>query len=612
MNNLLRRCENLFMFNSNTSRQIFLIQLCIGVLMTFCTLGKSQNCNEAELDRHYNQMQQYIAQLNAAKAITYSDSIVPILNKKKLQHCEKTYWILLERAEALELNAMYENALNLGYDIVRKAEKNEWWKLLAYAYISLSRVNEMIGRDGECKIQLQEARNIINVHKLDTVYPAFCLRYASYHRIYGDQDSARIYAMQSIGMGQKYGVDRSVFDGYLLMGILSEDLDTSIHYFQKAVDIFAERGDFHGAASQSVNIASRLMNAGRNEEAWEVINQSERYLSRIEEKTTNYFRILSKIQHQRQSIFEAQGKLDSSYHYLKLAYENDNKAQWYVNQEKITQNAIEFAVEKEKANVKYEKQISLILRIGLAIMGFLLLFLSWALYNNQKKRKQITLQNQTIISNNDSLNKSNQKQAILLSEIHHRVKNNLQVIISLLALEGTKSQNPSVNNLLEEIGSKVKSIALIHDQLYSSGDFEKINLNSYLNELCTHFQEFQSENYNFDFEIECEDVLLNLETVFPLGIICTELICNTLKYAEVKDQKLKIDISLKQINGKYIMQYKDNGVGYKDDVSGIQTQKMGLNIIQNMVRQLQAESSRYNDHGAVFSILFDEKKVSQI
>lgn len=352
LNNLQRRCSYLFLFNSNTSKQIFLIQLCLGVLLTCCSLGNSQNCHDAELDRHYVQMQQFIAQLKAVKALTYSDSIVPILNKKKLQHCEKTYWILLERAEALELNAMYENALNLGYDIVRKAEKNEWWKLLAYAYISLSRVNEMIGRDGECKIQLQEARNLINVHKLDTVYPSFSLRYASYHRIYGDQDSARIYAMQSIGMGQKYGVDRSMFDGYLLMGILSEDLDTSIHYFQKAVDIFAERGDFHGAASQSVNIASRLMNAGRNEEAWEVINQSERYLSRIEEKTTNYFRILSKIQHQRQSIFEAQGKLDSSYHYLKLAYENDNKAQWYVNQEKITQNAIEFAVEKEKANVK--------------------------------------------------------------------------------------------------------------------------------------------------------------------------------------------------------------------------------------------------------------------
>lgn len=557
-------------------------------------------------------MQVFIQKLEANKAITYSDSVLIVAEQNKLGDCEKTSWILLERSEALELNNKYEEALDIAYKIVSKAEKNKWWSLLAKTDISIARCFEKIGRSGDCLLYLNKAKEIIEEHRLDTVYAHYCLRFSSYHRIYGSQDSAKIYALKSIESGHKYGVFRAVFDGHLLMGIISTDLDTSIFHFQQAVNVFSERGDFYGAASQSVNIASRLINGGRNEDAWKAISQSEMFLTKTEDKNTNYYRILSRIQHLRQSLFESQGNLDSSYHYLKLAYTNENKAQWYVNQEKITQNAIEFAIEKEKEKVKHEQQFSQILRMGLVGLVFLLLMLSWALFNNQKKQKQITTQNQTIISKNDSLNKSNQKQAILLSEIHHRVKNNLQVIISLLALEGTKSQNPEVNNLLEEIGSKVKSIALIHDQLYNSGDFEKINLQSYLNELCTHFQEFQSENYNFDFEIECEDVHLNLETVFPLGIICTELINNSLKFGRRDDQKLKIVISLKQINGKFIMQYKDNGTGYKDVVSGTPLQKMGLNIIQNMVRQLQAESSRYNDQGAVFSILFEEKQVSVI
>ena len=555
-------------------------------------------------------MKVYIQKLESSQAIAYSDSILKIVEDRKLGDCEKTYWVLLERSEALELNKMYEEALNINYNIARKSEKNKWWSLLAQTHISIARCYESIGRPAECLQQLKVARQIISKHLLETVYPIFCLRYASYHRIFDNRDSAAIYALRSIEYGQRYSVARSVFDGHLLMGILSEDLDSSIFHSQRAVDIFYARGDFHGAASQSVNIASRLWNANRNKEAWQSIHRAEMYLSKIEDKTKNYYRILSIIQHQRQSMFEAQGKLDSSYHYLKLAYENDNKAQWFVNQEKITQNAVEFAIEKEIEKVKHEQQIGLILRIGLAGMAFLLLLLSWALYNNQKKQKQITLQNQTIISNNDSLNQSIQKQTVLLSEIHHRVKNNLQVIISLLTLEGTKSKNPDVNSLLEEIGSKVKSIALIHDQLYSSGDFEKINLKNYFHELCTHFQEFQSDNYNFDFEIDCDDVHLNLETVFPLGIICTELIGNSLKYGKVKDQKLKIDISLKPLNDKYLMKYSDNGPGYRDVTDGTHPRKMGLNIIQNMVRQLQSDSNRYNERGAVFSILFEQKQVS--
>jgi two-component sensor histidine kinase len=557
-------------------------------------------------------MQLYIQKLEANQAIRYSDSILQIIDDKKWSTCEKTFWILLERGEAMELNNFYEEALSINYNIARQAETNKWWSILAQTHISIARCFERIGRSGDCFLYLNKAREIITEHRLDTVYATYCLRYSSYHRIYDSQDSAKLYALKSIESGKKYGVDRSVFDGHLLMGILSTDLDTAIFHFQQAVNIFSERGDFNGAASQSANIASRLMLENRNKEAWQAIHQAESYLSKAEGKSKNYFRILSKIQHQRQSLFEVEGRQDSAYHYLKLATENESKAQSYVNQEKITQNAVGFAIEKEKEKVKYEQKISYILRIGIAALGFLFLLLSLVLYNNKKKQKQIELQNQTIITNNDSLNKVNQKQAVLLSEIHHRVKNNLQVIISLLALEGTKSRNPEVKSLLEDIGSKVKSIALIHDQLYSSGDFEKINLKSYLIELCTHFKEFQSENYNFDFEIDCEDIHLNLETVFPLGIICTELIANSLKYGEVKDQKLKLDINLKQINNKYVLRYNDNGPGYKNLHEGAQTQKMGLNIIQNMVRQLQGESSRYNDHGAVFSILFEEKLVSLI
>ncbi len=581
-------------------------------ILIWSTVCFSQNCQNTDLEKYHHQMQLYIQKLEANKAISYSDSILMIVEDKNLHNCEKTLWILFDRSEAMELNNLYEEALDIDYKIVRLAEINKWWALLAQTHISIARCFEKIGRSGDCLQQLDVAKQIIVTHELDTVYARYCLRYSSYHRIYGDQDSAKIYALQSIRLGKKFNVDRSVFDGHLLMGILSKDIDSSIFHFQRAVDIYLERGDYNGAASQSLNIANRLSKKNRYNEAWKEIKQSEFYLSKMEEKTANYFRLLSLLNEQKRLIYEHRGILDSAYHHLKLAFEYAKKSGWVVNQENITENAIDFAIEKEKEKFNYERQISLVLKVGLAGMGFLMLILSWAFFSNRKKQKQIELQNQLIISKNESLNQGIHKQAILLSEIHHRVKNNLQVVISLLTLEAAKSNNQNVDVLLDEIAGKVKSIALIHDQLYSSGDFEKINLKNYITDLLTYFQDLQVENIRFEYELDFENTFLNIETVFPIGIICTELINNSLKYAVTKKHNLKICIDLKLFNNKYILKFKDNGPGYKEKIETRSQQKMGFSIIQNMIRQLHAEYTQYNDQGAVFTILFEEKQVSVI
>jgi len=572
----------------------------------------AQNCQHPDLEDYHKRMQAYIQRLESVQAITFSDSVLQVVGQKNLNHCEKTFWILLERCEAQELNLNFEEALLNYYNIAKEAEKNNWFTLLAHTHISIARCYENIERSAECLRQLNLARALIYKHQLDSVYARFCLRYSSYHRIYGDRDSSKIYALKSIYLGHKFNVARSVFDGHLLMGILSTDIDSSIYHFQKAVDIMFERGDFHGAASQSINISSKLIKYGRYDEAFSVIDKASHFLSPMKDKSKNYYRIFSRIHNQKRDIFEKKGQIDSAYFHIKLSHKFEKEAEYQVNQEAINANAIEFAIEKEKEKTLHLEKTSRLYVVGILILAILLMIISWAFFIISKKRKQISKQHELIIQNNENLNDSLEKQALLLSEIHHRVKNNLQLVISLLTLHGHQSKSKIVKTYLDDLSKKVYSISLIHEQLYRSGDFEKIDIQKYLYELTSNFQILQNSNINIEFETNLDPIMLNLETVLPLGIICSELISNSLKYAQTKNENIKISITLKIAGSKYLLTYKDNGQGYPDVKFENSNQGMGFVLINNMVRQLQGDAAKYNHSGAIFTLLFEEKKVSVV
>jgi two-component sensor histidine kinase/tetratricopeptide (TPR) repeat protein len=584
------------------------------IVFSFSILStvSGKNCYDPGLKKFQQKMQSFIDEYKANAAINYSDSILNIILQKSQIDCDSYFHILLLRGEAYELNKKFEIALDLYYDILRQAEPSNNWKMIALTHLSIARAFEAVGRPAECNQYLNTARTIIYKHNLNEVYAIYCLRNSSYHRIYDNRDTAIYYARNSINFGRRFNVQRSVFDGHLLMGILSSELDSSVFHFREAIKIFIQNRDFHGASSQALNIASKFVRAGRYEDARIAIDESIAYLDRMEEKSESYFGMSARIDHLKSLVFEKYNKLDSAYFYLKSGNEKSDKALWYADQEKITESLVEFAIEKEKDKVKSAERISFVLIVGLIVMACLVLILIWVVINNQKKRKQITAQNQIISSKNEALNQSVHKQSILLSEVHHRVKNNLQLVISLLTLHGHKTNNVSVKHYLDDLARKVFSIALIHEQLYQSGDFERIDTKEYINELTSNFRVLSDANKHVEFEIDFSHILMNLETVLPLGIICSELISNSLKYANVSNENIKIFISLKTIGSKYLFKYMDNGPGFPADITSSSNQGMGFTLINNMVRQLQGESSRYNQSGAVFTLLFNEKTISLV
>lgn len=598
----------LFFLLVTKMQKIFLIV--VSVLVWSETLG--QKCVDTDLDRYNQEMYSFIKKLNAKAALAYADSILVKIDNGQQSLCDQVLWIRLHQGEAYVLENKFEIALELYFDLLRKLEKSDKREFQAETYISIASAFEAIDRPKDSRKYLDLAFSTIKKYSLDAEYASYCLRNASYHRIYGSIDSAIHNALNSISLGKIYNVPRSVFDGHLLMGILSPELDSSVFHFREAIKLFVQNGDFNGASSQALNIGNKYYAAGNYHDAKLAVAESEAYIEQMQEKSKNYFQTSARIDQFKSLIFEKEGNIDSAYYYLKSSNTLYHQAQRIIDHEKINQSLISFAIEKEAEKVKNAEKVSYIYLGGLFIMGILMLVLSWSLFNIRKKRRQIILQHEMILSKNDDLNQSVQKQALLLSEVHHRVKNNLQLVISLLTLHGHKTNIKSVKNYLDDLSRKVFSIALIHEQLYRSGDFEKIDTKEYIHELTSNFQILQDVNQQVEFTTESERIWLNLETVLPLGIICSELISNSLKYACSENENIKIYISLKMVSPKYLLEYKDSGSGFPEELSGKSKQGMGFTLIDNMVRQLQGESSRYNDNGAIFTLLFEEKTVSPV
>lgn len=604
------------MVNNNTYRiGVNFRKLCLLLFLLFGPFAVSAtDCNKIEKDikQRYENLIKLIAQEYASKAYALSDSLLYILKSQKAESCPIGLWIKFYKGEALELKMDFEKALQLYYQIIREAESSQQWQIVAQSHVSIASCYEWIRRPKDCFRHLQMAKDLIQKHQLENVASRFAVRYASYHRIYDNKDTARVYAMKAVDLGKKTGVLRSQYDGYLLLGSLTNDLAESLHYLRHSAALFLEQKNYLGAGLMYCNIARKYMKNRQSKIAIKTVDTAQVYASMMPEKDKNHYLLTYNIFHLKREYFSENKMMDSAYFYLLQSNESKNKAEWLVDQEKIEFDAIEFAVEKEKEKAAHLLKITRFYKWGTIILAIFLAILTWAFYNIYTKRQQISKQNEQIKQNIESLNALIIKQSLLLSEIHHRVKNNLQLVISLLTLRGHNAKSKSVKNYLEDLSKKVFSISLIHEQLYKTGDFEKIDIKEYIEELISHFSILQDTTKNIHFESDIDPVILNLETVLPLGIICSELISNSMKYAQTDDNNVLITISLKIVGSKYMLTYKDNGPGFPVGLPNDLTPGMGLMIIENMVRQLQGESSRYNDAGAIFTLLFEEKIVSAI
>ncbi|MDP3066716.1 MAG: histidine kinase dimerization/phosphoacceptor domain -containing protein [Methanobacteriaceae archaeon] len=203
------------------------------------------------------------------------------------------------------------------------------------------------------------------------------------------------------------------------------------------------------------------------------------------------------------------------------------------------------------------------------------------------------------------IKKSLEEKELLVKETHHRVKNNLSIISSLLSLQSRYIKDGDTRRMFLESQNRIRAMALIHERLYQSTDLKSINFGGYLEILAPELL----SNYNIDksikMEIEVIDVRIDVNTAIPLGIILNELVSNSIKHAFPPGRTGTIKISLEKLpNDLLILEISDNGIGLPEDLDMDSAESFGMNIVNTLVRQLDANLEMKTDKGTVFQIIF--------
>jgi PAS domain S-box-containing protein len=192
----------------------------------------------------------------------------------------------------------------------------------------------------------------------------------------------------------------------------------------------------------------------------------------------------------------------------------------------------------------------------------------------------------------EEIRKSLKEKEILLAEIHHRVKNNLQVISSILNLQSSYIPDQKIIDVLRESQNRVKTMAFIHESLYQNKSFSDIIFSDYIKNLSQSlFQTYQVYQNNLKLELVTDDININIDQSIPAGLIVNELVSNALKHAFPNGMKGKITIGLKQNKENIVIFVSDNGVGIPKEINFETTKSLGLQLVSTLTEQLDGTLS---------------------
>lgn len=205
------------------------------------------------------------------------------------------------------------------------------------------------------------------------------------------------------------------------------------------------------------------------------------------------------------------------------------------------------------------------------------------------------------------IQKSLEEKEVLLKEIHHRVKNNMQIISSMLNLQTGYVHEEETKNILKDSQSRVKSMAMIHEKLYMSNDLSHINFRDYAEKLVSDiFYTYSVEVGTIEPIVKIEHIELNMETAIPLGLIINELVTNSLKFAFPDQDKGTVTVKLEAKGGEQILTVKDDGIGFPDHIDYKNVDSLGLRLVNSLVHQINGELTLLKNHGTRFEIRFKE------
>ncbi len=205
------------------------------------------------------------------------------------------------------------------------------------------------------------------------------------------------------------------------------------------------------------------------------------------------------------------------------------------------------------------------------------------------------------------LKNSIKEKEMLLKEIHHRVKNNLMIISSLLNLQSRQIKDKASKDIFKESQNRARSMALIHERLYQSTDLKRIDFGDYIGSLSKElFHTYAGDLGHIELKVNVDDIFLDINTAIPLGLIVNELITNSLKHAFPEGKMGEINIDFHPQDDHFEFSVKDNGIGFPKDLDFHNTNSLGMQMVTSLTDQIDGEIELNRSQGTEFKITFKD------
>lgn len=386
-------------------------------------------------------------------------------------------------------------------------------------------------------------------------------------------DEAKMYFDSSLHYFKLFDKPKYLSDAYSALS----------HYFEKTNQLDSALFNIDKAIVKAIESKDILQLKGLYKDKSDINFKLENYQASIEE--------LKKSDSLRQLVF-SQEKIQNV-NSIDLEFEKQ------LNQQKI--EMLEEQSKLKAKNLKYEKSIKYFLILLLIAVSIFLLLLYRLYVKKLKFSKELSIKNGII---SDAL-KTNRT---LIKEIHHRVKNNLQVVSSLLYLQSRYVKDKSAKGAISIGRSRVQAMSILHQKLYQKDDLQSVDIQEYFLDLSQNlFETYNLESKHISFSSDIDPITMDVDSVIPLGLIANELISNALKHAFGDGQKGEINLSIKQNGEQITLVVKDNGKGIQYTSIPEHTDSLGMDLIKSFCEKLDAQLHIDNSSGSRFTIHFNPK-----
>lgn len=486
----------------------------------------------------------------------------------------------------------------------------------AYCYVSIGLVYDHLG-DYPAKLQnMQRGLKIAsNIYSRESeILQAITLGNIgqTYYEL-GDYELAESYAISGMEMKKTLGVENSNGYNYQVLAMAAygrKKYALALKYLQLSDKLFKQIQNNGELNNNQLLRAKCFFEQKKYDLSLEILHSSERQFDEpgSKKERIEMYELLSEIYTSRKDFESANKYLkitlqlkdelysktntDATDEFLTFFDEEENRIDDKLNNYKNLQER-----EKLELEVKNRKEKEVWIYSLFIVSTICLILIIIVIARGNRRNKKINLE----------LNYSMDEKEILFREVHHRVKNNFQIISSLLNLQQGIEEDSRSKEVLSDAQGRIQSMSLVHELLYRKNEVKRIDFKTYTQELVSSIiRSYTNEKLSIDCNIVCENESFDLELAVPLGLILNEAVTNSVKYAFVNRSEGKIEIQLKPIDAKnYLLLIMDDGIGIPEEFINGSKETLGIELINILSQQLGGSVQFINTNGTEVRVVFN-------